>query len=91
MRIQFLPPYAGTREVIDEMARQYIAQGIATLAPLTPGETKAEAIAELTRIANRKPKATGNRKLSKSEILALYKRDFNGAPYAYGKTRSIVK
>jgi hypothetical protein len=71
------------------IAEQVIREGRAVQCA-KPGQTKAHLIAELRTIANREPKTpAGNRRLTKSEILALYKRDFQGKPYAYGRVHTL--
>jgi hypothetical protein len=68
------------------LARQMIAEGKAVEC-ISPNQMT---IAELRAIANREPKPkAGRRKLSRSEIDALYRRTFKGQPFAHGRCVAI--
>jgi hypothetical protein len=91
MRITFIKNLGAdqlgdTREVIDGIAAQYIAEGKAVVAA-------PDLATELRAIADRrKPKIpAGNRKLSSSEIRALYGRTFQGIAFGAGRPIQILK
>jgi len=78
--------------VSDQYGRMLVYQGNAVeVTDPTPAQARAEQIAELRAIANRKTKGPAkNACLTKSQILALYRgRNFQGAPMAYGKAHII--
>jgi len=85
---------SGITQVSDAYGKQLCFEGNAVeVTDPTPAQLRLQHIAELRKLAARKPesKSAGRVRLTKSEILSLYKRDWNGSAYAYSKPRSITK